>query len=320
MSYVWPVIFSLLLIFFFYSAFKSKWPELYFSDADKVSFFISVSPRRYILFRIAPVLIVSTMVLSAFSKSFHLSELVIMGLTIGFIHSVTTNGLALYKLIRRSKTIAKFVNRVTQISFHVLSVFLLTIVGIVGGMLSKAGFINKIMPTTDGLVNNIWSSIITALAAVFLYKTFESQQMSDEEMLHRSLRSIPQNLFDLIEKHSAEKNADPILVKAVCLVENVQRPLWFRRIERFKSKLHKSGSYGIMQVHSDTPLNDEQSIIYAIDKYFIDTTNHTLHEDADDCVTNAIKSYNSEEKYAELVMKAYVFIAPNLLGYASLHR
>lgn len=320
-EYFWPAFISIMLMHFFYSAFKMKWPELYFSDADSLSFFISVNPKRYILFRIAPVFIITTMVLSAYSKQFAAHELLFLGLSVGIVHSLSTNGRALIKLIYNSKSIAKFVNRVTQQLFHIFSIVVLSLTGLFGGVISKSHLISKVTPTIEGIINNIWASVITALVAVYLYKSFESQRMSDDEMLYRSLNSIPIELLKFIEVHCESRNADPNLVKAVCLVENIQRPLWFRKLEEMKSRIVHHGSYGIMQVESDKILSDKESISLAIDNFFVNSAGLSIyHEDVEDGIIAMLRKYNNNEKYIQLVFKAYSFIAPNPLdNYAVLH-
>ena len=44
------------------------------------------------------------------------------------------------------------------------------------------------------------------------------------------------------------------------IIENIQRPCWFRRIETLIGKVARRGSYGIMQVQADRPLSNKQSI------------------------------------------------------------
>src|SRR5215207_5321217 len=64
---------------------------------------------------------------------------------------------------------------------------------------------------------------------------------------------------------AAQHGTDPLLVESIMMVENVQRPRWFRTAERLKGIFAKPGTYGIMQVASPRPLSDKDSIRIAIE-------------------------------------------------------
>jgi len=53
---------------------------------------------------------------------------------------------------------------------------------------------------------------------------------------------------------------DEAITLAVMVVENAQRPPWARRLERAKGRVIKKGTYGIMQVTSERPVSDSESI------------------------------------------------------------
>jgi hypothetical protein len=51
-----------------------------------------------------------------------------------------------------------------------------------------------------------------------------------------------------------------MLLHAIMIVENVQRPPWFRALERLKGHVFPRGTYGILQAEADRPLTDQESI------------------------------------------------------------
>ena len=93
-----------------------------------------------------------------------------------------------------------------------------------------------------------------------------SSNTSVDAQLLRSHREIDPRLIDHALSLSGQHNASAELVICIMVVENLQRPPWFRRLERLRGRLRrgKPWTYGVMQVRSIQPLTDRQSIERAI--------------------------------------------------------
>ncbi len=128
--------------------------------------------------------------------------------------------------------------------------------------------------------------------------------------IERSRHSISEALYDLADREAAAHSADPALVKAVMVVENAQRPLWFRRCENVKGRFFKKGSYGIMQVTADGPISDEESIRRAVASRFagvhvpLKTSGTSVHCDYE-ALTAIARNYNPSDTYANAVIQAF---------------
>ena len=64
-----PLIFAVGSLEIFYSVFKVKWPDLYFAPSDQASYYISLSKKRFLTFRLAPVFISVFVVVGIFYKN-----------------------------------------------------------------------------------------------------------------------------------------------------------------------------------------------------------------------------------------------------------
>lgn len=308
-SYISPVVISYFLIYVFYNIFKTRWPELYFSNSDYASLYISFSPLRYFAFRLLPILIIVTMILGVFGKNISQSVINFLGISVGLFHALSTHGLALIKLLLNAKSIHTYFNKYFQLIFHFLSIIPVVLVAWFAAYISKTDFVLALIPTRVGLVDNLWSSFITALIAVYLYNIYKGQNVDSEEIFSKSYKSLNTQLIKYIEEYCKEKMADVRLVLAICVVENIQRPSWVRKLERIKSFVFKKGSYGIMQVQSKKYLNDKESVKLAVDNYFAGHPNY--RPDSLD-IRRLVERYNKDERYVDLVLHAYHYQHPIL--------
>lgn len=299
------------LILIFYEAFKLKWPELYFSISDKAALFVSVSPKRYIVFRLLPTFVVITFIAGVFVKSGNYSLAMYSGLFSGLFYSLLTSGRAIVDLVTNSSKIKTYFNKAFQILLHLVSIALLIITGLVAGVISNTALINSLTPTVQGLVDNIWSSLIAVLLIVYLEKIYSSDVPDIEDIFKKSIKNIEPRILTTIDSVSKKHNAKAILVKAICLVENIQRPKWVRNIENLKAKLKIEGTYGIMQVSNNHYISDIESIEIAVEKWFKYTSPITANES----IKNYISKYNADTRYVDLVLQAMYFLDPNSMNY-----
>ena len=135
--------------------------------------------------------------------------------------------------------------------------------------------------------------------------TTKPQKISITQVIKQSAEKIDPKLFSLIEKISKKYKADSTLVKAVCIAEDIERPKWFRNLERLVSFIKKRGTYGIMQVKADKFVSDEESIEIAIREFLKNTEGITLFDQL-----SVVSSYNSNPNYKQLIEEIIRFIKP----------
>lgn len=305
------VIFANSIILFFYQTFKLKWPDLYFSVNNMDAFFISVSFKRYIFFRFFPCFVINTLAVAVLIKSTSIQTAYIAGAISLFAHALITNGRAMFDLITRSKRIKIYFNYSFQILIHFFTIALLVFVGIVSGFASRLIFFRVLTPSPQGLVDNIWSALIAVILVEYLRLVYSDKSIGLDEVFDKSLKNISPELLNFIDQACVAHNANPVLVKAICIVENIQRPKWVRTFENFKARLGLTGTYGIMQVRSKKKISDKESVDIAVEEYLKDTR-YTKNTEA---LKLHINKYNSSEKYKDLVIRVMYFIDPNSADY-----
>lgn len=295
-----------VLIIGFYKIFQIQWPELYFAVNDQVSYFVSISPLRYILFRLLPPFIITAIIVGSLNNSLNGSQIATFATLICLSHSLLSNGRAIYNLIFNPIKVKVYFNKYLQIIIHLFTIVALGAVGYIAGYLSSKGIFLSITPSIPGLVDNIWSTIIVAFASVLLYEVYSSKTQTDiDRMLIKSHKNISEELTAKIHKECQKNDANERLVLAVCITENLQRPHWVRKLEKLKSRVNKQGSYGIMQISSDHYISDEESIEKAVKYYFAKSKFEYMDSDT---IEKWVMKYNKSNTYAELVKASYYYL------------
>lgn len=297
---------SIFLIHIFYRYVENKWPEVYFSTSDKMSVFIALSPVRFFLFRFFPIVLTTTFVLAIVKDDyFPLRSRLVIGFLIGFIHAFRTDLVAIFKVLKNSKSVKLYMNKWSQIVAHIFSAFLVVSLSILAGYFSSWKFFQEMTPTWQGVIDNLWSSIITAgfiFGFYHLYSTLSSKissSMSSIDIYDQSRKSINPLIFQEIRRQSEIYNANENLAVAICIVENLQRPSWVRFLEKIKSFFFPRGTYGIMQVSSSGYISDKESVTMAIRDYLKDTKYEV------DDLQNVIRRYNHDDRYIDMVLEVY---------------
>jgi len=288
----------------FYKVFELKWPELYFSVNDKTALFVSVSWQRYAMFRLNPFFIIITFFAGTFMRNYSNSEIIQATVVSAMTYGLLTDGRAIYNILTRSAKIKTYFNAWFQILLHIITIILFLLVGYASGLLANTYLIKTITPTTQGLIDNIWSSLLVVLLAFYLKDIYSQEGLSEDIIFRRSLEKISPNVLHAIDAESNTKNANPTLIKAVCIAENLQRPPWVRKIESALSIFKAEGTYGIMQVKNKKRLSDVDSVSIATAQFFKNSAGIT---DVDR-LKGIIANYNRDEHYIDIVLKIMAFL------------
>jgi hypothetical protein len=229
-----------------------------------------------------------------------------LGLLIGLLHSISTNGIALWKLKTNNKTIHTFYNKYFQVFVHVVSIFAITAAGYLGGILGKQDFLIPLIPTW-AVIDNLWAALFSSILTVFLYRMYTNKYTSEEAVIEKSSKSLSAKLVNHINAACEKYKAKKELVMAICITENIERPSWVRKLERIKSLVFKPGTYGIMQVASNKYINDLDSIDKAVELHFKGTEYISF---SDDELKHQLTKYNSDSKFIEFATAAFYELQP----------
>lgn len=308
------IIIATSLLFAVYRMWELNWPDEYFKSEDKESIFISQTFFRYATFRAVPLIImILTSVGIVLKSNIPVFSPQFLGLFLGLATAIINDGRAIYHLLIKSPEIKIYRNYAKQILIHLVAIVTLTSLGYLSGYIARYNFYYNLLPNVAEVINNFWTSFFTVLA-IFIYKKMDRRlniEVKIDNVIKNSNLGLSQELLKLIEEKARDENANEILVKAICIAENIERPAWFRKFEYLSSLIAKNGSYGIMQTQTDKPIGDKESINLAIEKYFRNTKYASKEE-----IEIAIRKYNNNDHYVSFIQEIITFILPQELhGY-----
>jgi hypothetical protein len=285
-----------------YRAVKVQWPDSYFTLDSKLGYAITSTPTRYVTFRFVPLFFVALFVAVTLDRLNGNPAAGALGVTL--VHIVVSSGRASIGLLRAPFTS----RRAPLLVLHGAVAGGSMLAGLGGFVLRKR--LQAVVPAVEDLSASLWTGVFAGVAGVYIMHLSRHDGDNTYSSLRRSKEELGSRLWDLAGDAALRHGTDPALVRAMMLVENVQRPAWFRKLERVKGALFRRGTYGVMQVQSSTPLTDEQSIELCVSKHLNGlTVPLTRQGDYDFPDTDALKTiargYNPDDGYVEGVVAAY---------------
>jgi hypothetical protein len=256
--FAFGVVLGSAFLYAFYRAVQFQWPDSYFAAGDTVSYAISATPIRYLAFRLLPIYATCVFVAVTLTRV-HAAPLLAV-LAIGVIHSLPT-GMSVVRDVQSDRTIRRH-------RAPVLVMRAAVIVGIMGTAvlaLASRGATAHLVPSVHDVVVTLWTAAIAGVLGAYAITVSRGRTANAQKLSHRSATSISPGLWSIAKTIAEAGDADPTLVRAVMIAENLQRPRWFRTLEHVKSRFSPEGTYGIMQVFSKTWVDDEESIRIAVD-------------------------------------------------------
>ncbi|WP_307324315.1 hypothetical protein [Microbacterium sp. SORGH_AS_0862] len=129
-----------------------------------------------------------------------------------------------------------------------------------------------IVPPPEEFLSAIWTGLLLAGLGGFVFFTLKPRSETSPwygaaYFIERATKDVGVGALDWLYSECIRTGADPVLLKSLLVVEVVQRPRWFRRIERLGVRLGLSRTSGAMQMASDQPLSDRASITLAAEAY-----------------------------------------------------
>lgn len=254
MNEVATAVAGFLALHVFFRALRTAWPVTYFQLDSTLEYALARNPWRYVGFRLGPVFLIALFVACTLQRYGDQPRLGVAALAL--LHIGVTSGRAIVNQIISLSTRG-------IIKWPVVVLAALVAVGSAGAAASAlalrfrlAGFI----PKTGDIAGNVWGGAAAAVGAVYIMRVAEGRSATVNEALESARIEIPRELWHKVSIMSKAASCDPFLLGAVMVLENAQRPAWFRRLERIKGRLLKQGTYGIMQIYSERPISDEISI------------------------------------------------------------
>ena len=292
---------GLAFLHVFYRAVRLQWPESYFGANDLAAYAISISPLRYAAFRFGPPLVTCIFVYVTLDRLGHSAA--VGAAAVGIGHALLRPGWALIQAARWPRSV--FRHRVPIVLVHVA--VLLGLIATTGIAIVLAPTAAPLVPPATELSATLWTALVAGVIGAFVVRVSRGHPVTEYELAAEGRRRIPRPLWELAGNVAREQGADVILTRAIMLVENLQRPSWFRRLERCKGRVLKRGTYGIMQTAAAAPLSDEESIRRVVVERLAGVDVRTEDRDWHDTekLERFARTYNPNPNFVALLVAAY---------------
>lgn len=281
----------------FFRAVESHWPATYLALSSGVDYAISRHLIRYLSFRLLPVVTVCVFVAVTLTRSGLPPVFPI--LAVGLAHASLTSGRAfvaqLRSRLRRQRPLLLLVHLV--VSFAVVA-------AAIGGLLVSP-FLASYIPPLEQVSSDLWTGLIAGIVGAYAVRVTGPRHVDSAKAFSDSRASIPDGLWGEVPSIAEEAEADPVLIQAVMLVENIQRPSWIRQLERKAATwFQKPATLGILQVRADPTETDEEILVRAINERF---SQWDVWDDDSvdyDQLERFARTYNRDPKFLEMLYEA----------------
>jgi hypothetical protein len=250
---------GLLVLYAAFRLIEATWPESYMALSDYASYRKLSRPLQYALFRFGPVFAVSLFLSVSLDRGGQAVWPAVVAL--GALHGGATSGRAVKQLWPR----ASDPRRSPLVVLHVGVILAVIVTAIVAAAVRSR--LQGLIPDLDQVAVELWTASIAAVLGAYFVLATRTRRLDIGQLVEMERRHLGSELLEYARQVAHAEQADPELVEAIMLTEGLQRPHWFRRLERMKSVVFKDGTYGIMQVTNHGSLSDRESIERAVTKH-----------------------------------------------------
>lgn len=236
-----------------YGLIRSDWPQLYTYNRTPLERTIRQTAFRYFLFRtIPPAVVFSAVAVSA-------DRLVIDG-------RVSVAACVLYFIARSSfQAAAVAVKHRTRMlstcAMQLVSATWITILGLIA--FCQKGHIQGLIPSPSAFVEAGWAAMFVAVVFYACQNLMRASSPSCDDMIAMAKKDIGDVAWAHALYASMAVRVPACILLALMVAESVQRPRWFRRLERLASRMlfnRVEFTQGVTQEKSASTLSDEQAI------------------------------------------------------------
>lgn len=277
-----------------YRRIQSEWPQSYFSLTDYWSHVKALVPSRYIVFRFGPVVLVGLFGVRQMEAlewpAWPFSAVTFVA------HAGATSLRAGWRIVRYRRSDERW--------GPLLVLHLVTTAAVAGCLVAATllgDWISVLVPDLESIRNEIWAALLGSMLTFAFIRSTRAPQRTLADIIATQRQRIGPELLSYARRTAAENDLDAKIVETVLLVESIQRPQWFRRLEWLKGILFRSGSYGIMQVQTQRPIGDRASIDLALEIHHDAFRTPSQHDSGhDEPVSSQLCGYNRSQAFLEL--------------------
>ncbi len=241
-----------LVLIGIYAAMRSHWPSSYIDVTTTAGQIGRFSFSWFIAFRTAPAFVVATVVATTAERSGMSAWIPFVG---GFALFIA------YGLRHNIRERRRRRNRINVLIVGIVGALLSVAAGALGTLVRRQT--SPLVPEPQALLEAIWTAMIVAGLYFAVHRILGDH--ADDAAIHRRAKSdLGKHAWRYSAKAAAEHGVPAAAVRAILLAEAIQRPRWFRVLERLIQhvgrRFGREGTTGVAQMRSSEVLSDEESV------------------------------------------------------------
>ena len=285
-----------------YRRIQSEWPQSYLSLSDYWSHVKAQVPSKYLLFRFGPVVLLGVF----FSRQLADLSWPVWPFvaTAVVMHASLTSLRAAWRLLRFR---AAGERSAPLIVLHGMTVMTVAACLVSAAMLGE--HLSSWVPDFESIRDAIWAGLIASMLAFAFVHWTRAPERTLTDIVRVQRQRVGTELIAYARGLALERDLDPDLVETAILTESIQRPGWFRRLERMKGIVFPNGTYGVMQVWSSRPIGDRRSIERALQIHAVAFERPSGGTTRSRLVRTRLRSYNGSRAFLDLAEEVHREVA-----------
>lgn len=282
-----------------YGAMQTHWPASYVNITTSSGQLGRFSLSWYLFFRMGPTFLVA-LVTAVSAERLGLSPLF-----------TVTGGLVVYALfvvrhlVRGPRGMS---SREKRILVGCFGIGLSLMSGVLALWLKD--YLAPIIPQPSALLDAIWTALVVAVI-YFAFKRLLDNKVDPASLQDVARRDVGDEMWKYSRAEAERLNVPVPVVQAVLLAEAIQRPRWFRYLERVFQYVQgffgKEGTTGIAQMRSRRPLRDKESVRLLCDEILKWVGEHP-ELNSEEGVREYGRHRNDDDLYVNSLVEQYLLL------------
>lgn len=220
----------------YFRAVSIRWPESYFRLGSTLENTIASSPFRYVAFRFLPVFATCLFLAVTMERSRGRPTVVVAAVTV--LHLIVGLGWATFEVLAGRRYRSRRVPILLAYGAVAIGVVAAAVLALV-----LRDPLAPVVPEPGELSAALWTAAFAGLAGAYVTQLGVRRGERVARSVRRSKSLIDERLWRVALDAAREHGVSPEVVFAFMVVENLQRPAWFRSLENRLGRLWGTGSY-----------------------------------------------------------------------------
>ena len=285
-----------------YRHMAGEWPDKYMSVSDLTALYLRNSLLPYVVaFRGVPVLLTGLLIATFAQRSGGnpLWSLVVLWVSYTLLGEMRA-------VVARWRTAERHHFYVHVVVYGLSALWNLAILA---GAWAAYPHATEFIPELSEFSEAVWTAIIVVVFARVFRSSLPGNTRNISRIILSAREDMGEELWESITWRSREARLDGRVVRSIVIAEVLQRPKWLRRVENVVGRWRPGGTYGVAQVYSDAPIDDEKPLVLLIDSMLPQVEEcHGSYQQNAFYEASVFRAHNSSPEFVNSALEIYRYL------------